>query len=529
MIDPAKHFWGHVGINAVLALVIMTLLSPLCLYPFSIAGDYPNHYAAFSMALKKLQGGSPFHFYQVEWHLLPHLAMGALALPVAFGMDLPFAFHAFLLASAAMPIIGALVVHRQIHGVTSWSFLLSSAMVYNICLYYGFLDFNFSLGLAFLLYALLLRQTGEATAFGYILLSLGTAVLFLAHLLGFLIFGLLLLCQRIQLCSRAAGARSKLGTFIPPIVWLSPAAILVLCWIKNPVRGLPQDALHSGLPNLVILMRTFLGPFYFNDPHPAIFLVPLFLVLVPYAILIRLLQASRDHLVSVGTLLLATLIFTQRVGGVEIDFRLALATFLMVVAVVKLGNIDNTLKKIVAIASFLFLACGLSLQWPAAWQNLRTTDHEVKSIRKALQGLPLRSRLLVANSADSRQLLHTGAFIALDRDGFFPLMFQVDQPIRARKEFAAINMPGVEMYGDRLLAGAGKPPVGPEDDSWFNLNGDQGWPLRFDFLIWFSASEGPMNDFPFLEKINSGDHFFLYRIEREKALETRHYANEIQL
>ncbi len=208
---------------------------PLILYPLAIAEDYPNHYVAFSIAFKALQGGPPQSFYQVDWHLTPHLAMGILALPSALGMNIPTSFHLFLLASAAMPVLGTWAVHRQIHGKTSWSLLLSLAFIYNICLYYGFFDFNFTLGLAFLLYALSLRQTSKTTASGYILLSLGTAILFVSHLLGFLIFGLLLLSQRIQLCARAAGARSKLELLLPPIIWLSPAGILAIIWMRNPV------------------------------------------------------------------------------------------------------------------------------------------------------------------------------------------------------------------------------------------------------------------------------------------------------
>ena len=511
-------------VNVSLTTTILISLIPLLIYHFPIAEDYPNHYAAFSIAFKVLQGGPPQSFYQVDWHLTPHLAMGILALPSALGMNIPAAFHLFLLTSAAMPVFGTWAVHRQIHGTTSWSLLLSLAFIYNICLYYGFLDFNFSLGLAFLLYALSLRQTSKSTACGYILLSLGIAILFVSHLLGFLIFGLLLLSQRIQLCARAAGVRSKLEFLFSPIIWLTPAAILAIIWVRKPVGSLPQEAFSFGAPNPAMLLRAFWGPFFFGDPRPEIFLLPLFIVLIPCAIRIRLLHASREHLIPVGALLLATLVFSQRMGGVEIDFRLGMATFLLAVATVRLGKVDSLLKQTILTASALLLICGLSLQLFTSWQSMGATNQEVQAIREALQALPLRSRLIAASSADSRKFLHTGAFVALDRDGFFTQMFQVVQPIRARKEFAAINMPGAEIYGKRLLAGVGKPLAEPNEGDWFNLNGEQGWPLRFDFLIWFSTSEGPLKSLQFLEKINSGDHFFLYRINREIFLRSQHYV-----
>ncbi len=267
-----------------------------------------------------------------------------------------------------------------------------------------------------------------------------------------------------------------------------------------------------------MLLRAFWGPFFFGDPRPAIFLLPLFIVLIPCAIRIRLLHASREHLIPVGALLLATLVFSQRMGGVEIDFRLGMATFLLAVATVRLEKADSLLKQTILTASVLLLICGLSLQLFTSWQNMGATNQEVQAIREALRALPLRSRLLAASSADSRKFLHTGAFIALDRDGFFSQMFQVVQPIRARKEFAAINMPGAEIYGERLLAGVGKPLIDPKEGSWFNLNGEQGWPLRFDYLIWFSTSKVPVENLRFLELLNSGDHFFLYRINRKKFL-----------
>ena len=68
---------------------------------------------------------------------------GILGLPSALGMNIPTSFHLFLLTSAAMPDLGTWAVHRQIHGNT----LEPSSQPrfhLNICLYYGFFDFNFT-------------------------------------------------------------------------------------------------------------------------------------------------------------------------------------------------------------------------------------------------------------------------------------------------------------------------------------------------------------------------------------------------
>jgi hypothetical protein len=268
---------------------------------------------------------------------------------------------------------------------------------------------------------------------------------------------------------------------------------------------------------LSMILRAFFGPFYFSHNLPTVFFAPLFMCLLPYALFTRLLIAKRENLVTLGILVLATIALSQRVSGVVLDFRLGLASFLFAATIVRLGPLDNSPKRIVTAVSTLFLICGLIMQCTLSWPMLQADHHETLAIRNSLQKLPPQSRLFAGNSADSRKFLHTGAFIALDRDGFFPQMFQVVQPIRARKAFARINMPGVEMYGDRLVAGAQKPPFNEAADSWFNIKAHHGWPLQFDFLIWFSTSEGPMANYPFLDKIDEGNHFRLYRIDQEKA------------
>lgn len=507
----------YFGVGTVIAFILVVLLIPVILYPFGIAGDYPNHYVAFNIGFEKLQNAQPHSYYQVQWGLFPHLAMAVLAIPVFLGADISLVFHLFLVASAAMPVVGAVTIHCQIHQKASWSLLLSLVLVYNLCLYVGFLDFNFSLGLAFCLYALLLRREDRPTNSGAIILAFGAAILFLSHLLGFLIFLLLLASQQIQSAITRSGYRERVKTLLSPLIWLWPTAILVAIWMINGPETLPQEKLDIGVPQLGMLLRAFWGPFYFSDNLPAVFLAPLFLLFLPCALIIRLLTAERKHLVALGTLILVTIILSQRVGGVVLDFRLGMATFLFASAIVRLETIDNFSKRVVAVISTFFLIFGLTLQGFIAWPKLQATHYETLAIREALQKLPEKSRLFAGNSAESRNFLHTGAFIALDRDGFFPQMFQVVQPIRARKPFASINMPGMEMDGDRLVASVLEPPTEAKGDAWFNLDAHHGWPLRFDFLIWFSTSEGQIGKFDFLEKIAEGKHFYLYRIDRKNS------------
>lgn len=502
----------HFGVGTILALFLLGLLTPLVFYPFGIAGDYPNHYVAFGIAFERLQNAQPHSFYQVDWHLFPHLAMAVLAVPVLLGIEIPMAFHLFLVASAAMPVIGAWAIHRQIYRTTSWSFLLSLVLVYNSCLYMGFLDFNLSLGLAFCLFALSLRQEERPTISNCLFLAFGAAALFLIHLLGFLIFSLLIASQQIQKFMTPSEYCLKITSLLAPLVWLWPTAILAIIWLINGPETLPQEKMSFGLPHLSLLFRAFWGPFYFSHNLPAITLVPLFIVLFPCAVLTRILTTEKKYFFSLGVLLVTTVLLSQRVGGVALDFRLGMATFLFASAVVSVESLDNFLKRAIVTISILFFFCGLILQCFLAWPKIQETHYETLAIRQALHKLPTQSRLLAGSNAESRNFLHTGAFVAFDRDGFFPQLFQVVHPVRAHKLFASINMPGMEMSSERLLAGIGKPPVEVKDDSWFNLEGHQGWPLRFDYLIWFSTTEGPMVNYDFLEKVDEGKHFRLYRI-----------------
>lgn len=527
-----RYILGHRAIPRIsspgiaLVFVMGFLIIPFFVYPYGIAQDYPNHYAAYSVAFQKLQGGVSPSFYEIQWRLFPHLTMAILAAPVALGVSIPLAFHIFLIASVIMPVIGGCVLQCHIHGKISWTSLILLAFVYNISIYFGFFDFNFSLGLVFLLYTIFLRQTQNFTIGGYLLLNFGSALLFLCHLLGFLIFGLIISSHLFYIICKRQSLRGRLTVFISPLFWLWPTGILVALWISLGPKSLPHETFEIGLPQSIMVFSGFIRPFFFGQAWPTVLFSILFLTILPYAIYTGAMRMKRENAVVCVTLIIATILLSQRVGGVVLDFRLGIVTFLYAVSVVKICDLNNPKKKIVVIFSAVLLFCGLLLQGFNAWQLMKMTNNEVSAIRDAIQKIPLKSTLIAASSSDSRPFLHAGSFIVSDRDGFFPLLFQVVQPLYARSAFASINLPGAEMSGRRLTANATKPPCKAQNNDWFNLKFDHGWPLNFDYLIWFSSSAETMKEFVFLNKVAEGKHFHLYEIDKQKAIYFFQKSNE---
>lgn len=509
----------------ILAFTIFFII-PFIIYPYGIAQDYPNHYAAYSVAFQKLQGSLPHSFYDVQWRLFPHLTMAILALPIIFGVNISLSFNIFLILSALMPIFGAWILHWHIYKKTSWSLMLCLGLFYNFCLYLGFLDFNFSLGLSFILYTIYLCQNQNPTFLGYVSLTFGASLLFLAHLFGFFIFSVIVSSHIFYVIAQATIWRTRLKIFFSPLLWLWPIGILgYFSIMKGPIT-LPHEKLWIGLPRLNMIISAFLQPFFFGHTWSAVFFVILFIIVFPYALYVKVIHMKRVNAIVSGTLFVTTILFSQRIGGVALDFRLGMVTCLYTASVINLSSINNSKKKTVVVFSAILLFSGLFLQGINGWKIMKMTNNEVSAIRDAIQKIPLKSTLIAASSSDSRPFLHAGSFIVSDRDGFFPLLFQVVQPLYARSAFASINLPGVEMSGKRLTANATKPPCKAPNNDWFNLKFDHGWPLNFDYLIWFSSSAEAMKKFVFLNKVAEGKHFHLYEIDKQKAIYFFQKSNE---
>lgn len=131
-------------------------------------------------------------FYEIHWRPLPNLAMDLTVPLLAAIMPLEWAGKAFVLAFLALLPASAAWLHRVATGQWSIWPLFAFVLLYTHLFLWGFLNYLFGLGLAVTAFALWLALARHPAVLRAVAASVCALVLFFAHLVACVVFGLLI-------------------------------------------------------------------------------------------------------------------------------------------------------------------------------------------------------------------------------------------------------------------------------------------------------------------------------------------------
>src|SRR5690348_14248958 len=147
-----ERLYAHGVLIAYLVLGALTL-SPLLWVRIPPLVDYPVHLARMSVLLHDGDGSAIATNYVAHWRLLPNLAIDLVVPVLAQIMPLELAGKLFVALSMSLPVIGTVTLHRALHGRVGLWPLFALLFVYNVVLWYGFLNYLFALGVALLAFS----------------------------------------------------------------------------------------------------------------------------------------------------------------------------------------------------------------------------------------------------------------------------------------------------------------------------------------------------------------------------------------
>lgn len=131
----------------VFALLTVASLLPTLLTPIPAMVDYPNHLARmYLLAQNGDPGANPY--YEVHWALYPNLGMDLLVPRLAQWVGVESATRLFLLCSQILIIGGALALERVVKGRVQIGGFVALLFVYCLPFSWGFLNFEFGLGVS---------------------------------------------------------------------------------------------------------------------------------------------------------------------------------------------------------------------------------------------------------------------------------------------------------------------------------------------------------------------------------------------
>jgi hypothetical protein len=181
------------GSDRSMAIVVFALLAavsflPVLLTPIPAMVDYPNHLARMYILS---QNGTPDAnpYYEVAWALYPNLAMDLLIPQMARLISVENATRLFLLLSQLLIVGGALVLERVVKGRVHLAGFAALMFLYCLPFTWGFVNFEFGLGVALWGIAIYLSLVERAWPLRFVANAVLVAALFAAHFFSLGVYG----------------------------------------------------------------------------------------------------------------------------------------------------------------------------------------------------------------------------------------------------------------------------------------------------------------------------------------------------
>lgn len=178
-------------ILAVLAAFLIVAFVPfLTCSPLPLP-DYQNHMARMYILAELRHSPILQRYYEVQWQILPNLAMDLIVPPLARLMPVNSAMTIFAALTLGLLVAGCFAVHRVLFGRLSYAPFAAFLVLYNRHFLFGILNYLFSLGLALLTFALWVAWRRKPLLVRCAVFLPLAFTVFISHLAGLGVLGVL--------------------------------------------------------------------------------------------------------------------------------------------------------------------------------------------------------------------------------------------------------------------------------------------------------------------------------------------------
>ncbi|MFV0295549.1 MAG: hypothetical protein ACK5JT_05460 [Hyphomicrobiaceae bacterium] len=489
------------------ALAMLVCLWPVLSYPLPPLADYANHLARMYIIQALPHDPVLAHYYEIDWQVVPNLAMDILVPPLVPFLGIYMAGQAFTVLIFASMMSGTFVLGRVLFGRWTLTPIFGAPFLYNEMLLVGGLNYLLGIGLALWALAAWYCLEGRATVLRLLAAAAMVGVLFFCHLYAVGIFGIGVL----------AGEVRRFATSDRPL----PDRIIAFClpgFAFVPVAGLLLSSRTVGLS----------GKYYWDMKGKlsglwdsiVTYSDTVTLVLVSGLIAAAVIAVRRGrveaHPLAVTMLGIAGLVYLalprMLFDTYMADLRLPIAILLLLFATVDLVLPRREALVIMAIAVAMTLVRSIEIR-----DNWQSAARETKAVEAALMHLKPGARLLTVTADDSKGtepdelgLDHAASLASILRSALTTRTFTV-----AGKQILAVK-PAFRNHVDQL---DGSPPDLRMFQEYARSNDPakyiywHDWTERFDNVLVIFTPKRFSNPSPgALDLLAAGDRFALYAV-----------------
>ena len=501
--------------RAVAETVFWALLAALALIPVFVAqipamADYPNHLARMHL-LARDAAGDAHPFYQTAWRADPNLAMDILIPFAAKALGVETAMRAFLLLSQLLILSGSIAIEQVVKGRISVSPFVGGIFLYSLPFAWGFLNFEFGIGLALWGFAAMVMVRDSPWPTRLVIHTMFCAFLFAAHFYAFGVYGAALGFYELW---RITTSRLSPEIVLCRLVLLAtPAVILVvlMAFAGGAVGGEGMRWYFSAKPLWLFLV---LNGYNFTISALSGGVLLCFIVAACRRGVLRLVGAG--PWLAGGFAALFLLIPGRLFDTSFADVRIIPAVALILPAFMSF-SFPNRIWRYAAVSiSSVIAIVNLALVL-FVWTSY---NEEYKTLVESFGRLDKGARVLVAHSGQALDppILDLGQYPIYNAptlavhyaDAFVPSLFTAKgkQPLSVHERVRALDIPYGAPAPNALLKSVAE-GEGRELAPIYIRN----WPQDYDYLY----VVGPLTANPMpalLEQLCHGSRFVLYRIRK---------------
>lgn len=495
---------------AVFAMLAVVSFLPVLLTPIPAMVDYPNHLARMYILS---QNGTPDAnpHYEVAWAFYPNLGMDLLVPQMARLISVENATRLFLLLSQLLIVGGALLLEWARQGRVHLAGFAALAFLYCLPFSWGFVNFEFGLGLALWGIAVYLMLAERPWPLRFVVNMVFVAALFAAHFFSLGIYGATLGLYELsrirhrRISYRIAAAR--LGVLAIP-------AIALFGIMRMTAGSIGSEGTSWFLEFKPIWPLRIMNGYNLTVAAATGLALMISLFFAARRGVLKL--ESAGIWIAIGFALLYVVIPSKMFGTSFVDLRVIPAAALILPAFCSLSLPSRAwrMAALAGIGGITLINLAVVL---AVWLPYRT---DYAAIIESFHKIDRGSRVLVAGTDDSGDppfvdltsypMYYAPTLAVHYANAFVPNVFTEagKQPLRTREAVRRLAIPDGGLVPSGLLTAiaTGQPPadVPPSLRTWYQ---------DYNYLyVLGPPAPNPLPDL--LEVLDASERFVLYKIRR---------------
>jgi hypothetical protein len=481
--------WAVVAVYLVLTAVALYPVFAVTVPPLV---DYPNHLARMYILAHWATDPALQQNYVVDWSLHPNMAMDLIVPLLARVVPIYMAGKLFVAATMLSMLAGTLVLRKVLVGRVGLWPVLTFLLLYNHVLFWGFLNYLFTSGLALIAFAGWIALRDRPVPERIAVHAVVAFVLYVGHLFGLFVYGLLVLGYEIwHMRAASAPLARQLGAWAVAGAQFVVPGVLFLLWIVGD--GATDGAL-TRFGSLAERAGIFIAPVNMglrSVDVPALILLAAVWLLCRSGTGARIVPAARIPLIVVAIAALFMPAYLNGVWGTHLRLPTIVACGL--VAAVDFRPAGWRPMPFV-VGAALVLIVVRSMVIVGDWQAF---DRTVAALRSDLPVVKTGARVLPVEDEDAfpatasplvaKQHWHLPALAVIERSVFLPTLFTGFTTIKAAPALQPIDTPVGNPISPRLLASGADPatspyPLGHRLEHYMRTFW-VGWPNHFDYVL----------------------------------------------